>query len=75
MNQMEYNRELLAFDEKIKLAKLEASKAAVRVDELEYQKCRFSLDIFNVSMQEQAKQGTEQAQPLPQKPVPQPEGQ
>ena len=46
MNQMEYQRELLSFDEKINLAKLEEAKAAERVRELEYQKSRFQLDVF-----------------------------
>jgi hypothetical protein len=42
----EMQRELLAFEEKIALAKLEESKAAERVKQLEYQKARFSLDYF-----------------------------
>jgi len=42
----DYQREILAFDEKISLAKLEESKAAERVKELEYQKSRFCLDYF-----------------------------
>lgn len=46
MDQFELQRELLAFDEKIALAKLEESKASERVRELEYQKSRFSLDFF-----------------------------
>jgi len=53
MNQMEFNRELLSFDEKIMLAKLEEAKAAERVRELEYQKARFSLDIYLANMKEQ----------------------
>lgn len=54
MNQMEFQREIFAFDEKICLAKLEESKASERVQELEYQKARFSLDSFMISMKEQA---------------------
>ena len=46
MNQMEYQRELLAFAEKISLSKLEEAKATERVRELEYQRDRFSLDFF-----------------------------
>jgi len=42
---IEIERELAAFDEKIALAQLEATKATERVDELKYQKARFQLDI------------------------------
>jgi len=45
-NNVEYQRELLAFEEKIALAKLEESKAAERVKEIEYQKSRFNLEYF-----------------------------
>ena len=45
LNNMEYQRELAAFDEKITLAQLEATKALERVDELKYQKARFELDV------------------------------
>lgn len=38
--------EMLSYDEKISLAKLEESKAAERVRELEYMKARFLLDSF-----------------------------
>lgn len=44
-NNLEIEREFAAFDEKIALAKLEATKAQERVDELSYQKARFNLDI------------------------------
>lgn len=44
-NNLEIDRELASFDEKIALAQLEATKAAERVDELKYQKARFHLDI------------------------------
>lgn len=69
MNQMEFNRELLSFDEKIRLAKLEESKAAERVCELEYQKARFSLDVFVANMQQEA------VAAQPPAPAPKPEGQ
>lgn len=49
----EFQRELLAFDEKISLAKLEESKASERVRELEYQKARFSLEAFVAFMKQQ----------------------
>lgn len=52
----EFQRELLAFDEKIALAKLEESKAAERVRELEYQKSRFTLDAFTNSLRQQQQQ-------------------
>ena len=52
----DFQRELLAFDEKISLAKLEESKASERVKELEYQKARFTLDAFTMSLREQQQQ-------------------
>lgn len=62
-NNLEIDRELAAFDEKIALAKLEATKAAERVDELEYQKARFKLDIKTATLraiQEQQKAAAQQ---------------
>lgn len=56
MNQAEYQREILAFEEKVALARLEESKASERVRELEYQKSRFCLDYFIASMKEEEKQ-------------------
>ena len=56
MNQVEVQRELLSFEEKIALAKLEESKANERVRELEYQKARFSIDAFMISLKEQEAQ-------------------
>jgi hypothetical protein len=47
---------MMAFDEKIALAKLEESKASERVKELEYQKARFQLDYFVAFQKEQQKQ-------------------
>jgi hypothetical protein len=61
MNQMEFQRELLSFDEKITLAELEESKATERVKELRYQKARFSLDIYV----QNAKETQQQEQPKP----------
>jgi hypothetical protein len=59
MDQIEFQRELLAFEEKIALAKLEESKASERVRELEYQKARFSFEVFmaNVRAQQQQPKG------------------
>lgn len=62
MNQMELQRELLAFDEKISLAKLEESKATVRVRELEYQKARFSLDFFMAGVKQEEAQRKDEEQ-------------
>lgn len=52
----EYQREMIAFDEKISLAKLEVTKAEGRVAELEYQKARFNLDYFVALMKAQEKE-------------------
>ena len=59
MNQMEYQRELCAFEEKIQLAELEVKKAEERVAELKYQKARFNLDF----MAAVCKQQTQPPQP------------
>ena len=48
--QVNYQREMLSFEEKIALAELEEAKAAERVKELRYQKSRFNLDIFLASL-------------------------
>jgi hypothetical protein len=69
MNQMEFQRELMSFDEKIALAELEESKASERVKELRYQKARFSLDIFMQNAKEQEAAAQQQTQ------EPKPEGQ
>lgn len=54
--QLDYQREMLAFEEKIALAKLEESKASERVRELEYQKSRFNIDYFLASVKAQQEQ-------------------
>lgn len=55
----DFQREMLAFEEKIALAKLEETKAAQRVKELEYHKSRYSLEYFlaSASKQQQAQVG------------------
>jgi hypothetical protein len=58
-------RELLAFQEKICLAELEESKAHQRVKEIEFQKARYSMDMFVNSMKEA--QAAAAAQPVPPK--------
>jgi hypothetical protein len=55
---MDYQRELLSFDEKIALAKLEESKASERVKVLEYEKARFNLEFFLVAMKQQQEAAT-----------------
>jgi hypothetical protein len=62
---MVFQREMIAFEEKIALAKLEEAKAAERVRELEYQKSRFNLEYFLAAMKEQQLQ--QQKQPVPNK--------
>jgi len=42
----DFQRELLAFDEKIALAELEVAKAEERVKQLKYEKSRYSLEYI-----------------------------
>lgn len=66
MNQLEYQREIAAFDEKISLAELEETKAKERKDELKYQKSRFLLDFLNATIkQQQEAQKAQQPQGTP----------
>lgn len=58
----DFQRELLCYDEKVALAKLEESKAASRVRELEYQKARFSLEAFMASLKQHQQQQMAQQQ-------------
>ena len=53
MNQVEYERELLSFEEKIALSELEEAKAAPRVKEIRYQKARFALEAFMARIREE----------------------
>lgn len=53
MDQLSYQLEVSAFDEKIALAELEASKAAERVKELIYQKARFNMEWMRLVAKEQ----------------------
>ena len=53
--QMRYQLELLAFFEKTALAQLEVSRAALRVDELKFEKARYMLDAFRQAMAEDLK--------------------
>lgn len=53
----DYQREMLAFEEKISLAKLEEAKAHQRVQEIEFQKARFNMEYFvNIMKKQQAEQ-------------------
>jgi len=52
----DYQREVLAFEEKISLAELEEAKAHQRVKELQFQKARFNMDVFVNMMREQQAQ-------------------
>jgi hypothetical protein len=58
MNQLQYQLEMVAFDEKIALADLEKAKAAERVKELIYEKARFQMQwlIQVAQAQEKANQ-------------------
>lgn len=56
MNEMEYGRELMAYNEKIALAELETAKAKERVRELEYERARFQLEWMNGKILEVMKQ-------------------
>jgi len=51
---MDYQREVLAFGEKIYLGKLEAKKAEERVAELEYEFARFQLEAYLAMQKQQA---------------------
>ena len=53
MNQLEYQREMCAYDEKIALAELEESKASQRVRELKFEKARFQLSLAVQQCKEQ----------------------
>lgn len=53
MNQLEYQRELSSFDEKISLAELEEAKAHERVNELKYHKARFNMDFLTAVCKQQ----------------------
>lgn len=53
----DYQREMLAFEEKISLAKLEEAKAHQRVQEIEFQKARFNMEYFvNIMKKQQENQ-------------------
>jgi len=56
LTQLEYQKELIAYDEKISLAELEASKATERVKELQYQKARFNLEWVTAVIKQQQNQ-------------------
>ena len=60
MDQLKFQMEMAAFEEKITLGELEEAKAAERVKELRYQKARFNMEWLKLvakAQQEQAQQG------------------
>lgn len=52
----DYQREMLAFEEKSALAKLEEAKAHQRVQEIEFHKARFNMEYFVNMMKKQEDQ-------------------
>lgn len=54
MDQIQIQREMLAYAEKVALAKLEVKKAEERVAELEYEQSRFQLEMFIHSQKQQS---------------------
>lgn len=53
MDQMRFQMEQAAFDEKIALAELEEAKAAERVKEIRYEKARFQMEILTLVARQQ----------------------
>ena len=54
---LQFEREVMSFDQNVALAEMEAAKAVVRVRELQYQKTRYCLEYFlaaQKAMQQQA---------------------
>jgi len=66
MDQMQYQMEMVAFDEKIALAELEKAKAEERVKELTYEKVRFQMQWLIQVAQAQEKARQQQAISVPQ---------
>jgi hypothetical protein len=68
MDQMRFQLEMAAFEEKIALAELEESKAAERVKELKYERTRFQLEFLSMvaKNQDAARQAQQQVPPQPQ---------
>ena len=64
MDQLKFQLEMAAFEEKISLAELEESKAAERVKELKYERSRFQMEWLShvARLQEQAAQAQSQKQ-------------
>lgn len=54
MTELEIQREAVAFEEKIALAELEATKAEERVRELRYQKARFITSVAVMRVREES---------------------
>ena len=62
MDQLKFQLEMAAFEEKIALAELEESKAAERVKELKYEKARFQMEWLS-HIARQQEQAMQKAQP------------
>jgi hypothetical protein len=67
--QVDYQREMLAYDEKVALAELEEAKAAERVKELKFQKARFCMDYF-LEVQKEREKLMQAQQQVPAPPPP-----
>ena len=65
MDQLKFQLEMAAFQEKTSLAELEVSKAKERVSELKYEQARFQLEWLShvARAQEQQQQQAAQNQP------------
>lgn len=61
MTELEIQREEAAFDEKIALAELEATKADERVKELKYQKARFITSVAVMKVRDESQKPVEKA--------------
>jgi hypothetical protein len=65
-DQLRYQMELAAFDEKVALAELEVSKAEERVRELEFEKARFNMQWLELIAKAQQQQPVGPQGPMPQ---------
>ena len=63
MDQMQFQLEMTAFDEKIALAELEKAKAEERVKELSYEKVRFQMQWLTHVAQAQERARQQQTPP------------
>ena len=66
MDQMQFQMEMAAFDEKIALAELEKAKAEGRVKELSYEKVRFQMEWLKYVAAQAQDRARQQQTPAPQ---------